>query len=347
MKPVKTLLVPAASAILFAGCALGTQNGVPSQSAAQLSPAALTMRHYAATVVHPDHSALTMRSDAKSAKGLIYAGDWSTNDVYVYDYSNGKQVGTLTGFDDPYGGCVDAKGDVYIANFGNGTTVEYAHGGTKVLNTYSPGGEPMGCTLDAKGDLAITSFNPGEVTVFAGGDPQKGTIYSDTNCEYQWAMTYDNNDDLIGVGEDTRIDICALLRGSKSEQTLSAAGITIDFPGGSTWDGKYIALGDQESGGRDQSGYTLVSLSGSTLTVHGQVTLIDNCYSNYVDIINPFVVGKKNTPVNHHEGSVFVGSNGWCSDPGIEFWHWPQGGAPYKTYPLDFGTYGVVVSLKA
>jgi hypothetical protein len=49
---------------------------------------------------------LPQKKGARST--LIYTADDETSDVYVYDYSDGKLVGMLKGFDEPYGGCVDA-----------------------------------------------------------------------------------------------------------------------------------------------------------------------------------------------------------------------------------------------
>lgn len=47
---------------------------------------------------------------------LLYISAFNGNDVTVYDYASGKQVGILAGLSPPAGQCVDAKGDVYIAN---------------------------------------------------------------------------------------------------------------------------------------------------------------------------------------------------------------------------------------
>ncbi len=61
------------------------------------------MPHYVQRAVHPDRNRSSMLPNAKVSKALLYVGDDSTNDVYVYDYKSGKLVGTLTGFDGPYG----------------------------------------------------------------------------------------------------------------------------------------------------------------------------------------------------------------------------------------------------
>ena len=156
-------------------------------------------------------------------------------------------------------------------------------------------------------------------------------------------MGYDHSGNLIGVGETSSGGraYCALLSGAKSMSSLSFSG-TIDFPGGTIWDGKYIALGDQEAGGTFQTGAYPSTLAGSVLSpVGSEVTFTDTCYNDYTDIVNPFIVGKKNTPVNDKQGKVFVGTNLWCptsgSGSGIKFWHYPQGGKPFKTYSQDPG----------
>ena len=100
---------------------------------AKLRDASLTMPHYVQPNVHTDHGQSFIRPDKKGKGGLLYIGDDSTNDVYVYDYPSGTAAGTLTGFDGPYGECSDTKGNVYIANFDAGDVVEYAHGGTSIL----------------------------------------------------------------------------------------------------------------------------------------------------------------------------------------------------------------------
>lgn len=291
-----------------------------------------------------------MAPDAKEKSALMYAADWATNDVFVYDYPSGKQVGMLTGFVAPYGMCVDKKGDIYISNFYNGTEVEYAHGGTSPLKTYASVGEPMGCSVDAKGDLAVTSFNPGEVIVFARGDPTKGTTYTGP-CEFLWTMGYDPKGNLIGLGEEGHgaIVACALLAGSESMITLSGCctgPIQIDFPGSTMWDGKYIALGDQEVTGKIEASAIAASLSGTTLSEHGTTILADDCGS-YTPAANPFIVGAKNTPANRRRGRVVAGvlpCSG--SSGGIGLWHYPRGGAPFKSYTGLSDPHGVVVSLK-
>jgi hypothetical protein len=314
------------------------------------------MPHFVQPNVHTDHGQSFIRPDKKKKKAAyLYVGDWDTNDVYVYAYPKGTAVGTITGNDEPYGMCTDKKGDVYVANFGSGTVNEYAPGSTKVVNTYSPGGELIGCSVDAKGDVAATSFDPGEVTVYPGGKTSGGTTYSDSSCEYQWTMGYDSAGDLIGVGEYSSVDVCALLAGSKSEEVLTESGITIDFPGGSHYDGAYFTLGDQEAGGTYQTGVWDTTLSGSTITAKGsEIKFSDSCYSDYTDDVNPFFVGKANSsPDKKSKGgqaTAMVGPNLWCVDAGaakVDYWAYPAGGSPTGNLASPPGEpYGAAVGIK-
>ncbi|HLY02918.1 MAG TPA: hypothetical protein VKR56_10565 [Candidatus Cybelea sp.] len=271
-----------------------------------------------------------MRPLPAAHSALLYVSDWSTNDVYVYDYPSGTAVGTLTGFDEPYGQCVDKKGDVFIVNFGSGTAEEFTHGGTSPIATYSPGGAPIGCSVDSKGDLAVTSFDPGDVTVYPGGNPTGGTTYSNTSCEYLWTMGYNKQGVLVGAGESTGVDICVLAAGSSSMITASFTG-TIYFPAGTMWDGKYIAVGDQEAGGTYQTGIYQSSLHGGTLTEHGDTVLSDTCYNDYTDVVQPFIVGSKNTPANKTQATTVAGSNLWCTSGStggqVACWAYPAGGS--------------------
>jgi hypothetical protein len=54
----------------------------------------------------------------------------------------------------------------------------------------------------------------------------------------------------------------------------------------------------------------------------------------------------KNTPVNDKQGKVIIGGDLVCSgSTGLGFWHYPQGGARYKSFG-SFVPEGEVVSLK-
>jgi hypothetical protein len=281
---------------------------------------------------------------------LLYVSAFNGYDVTVYDYPSGKQVGMLTGFSSPAGQCVDAKGDVYIANTNSGEVDEYAHGGKKPIKTYATSGDAFGCSVDKENDLAVTdflgkSYSSGSVTVFPKGS-SKGVVYDDpTDCYYIWPAGYDDKGNLIAIAESQAseaVTFCALLKGSKSLTTLSASGFTIYSPDSTMWDGKYIALGDQQLGGGLQSGIVEATLSGSTLTQHAQVVLSDGCDGDYTHVIQPFIIGRKNTPVNDRRSVAVAGGNEFCSAD-FRLWHYPIGGSPFKTFPFQSGGQSVSI----
>jgi hypothetical protein len=286
---------------------------------------------------------------AKKSK-LLYVSVLNGDSVDVYDYPSGTHVGTLTGFSSPAGQCVDAKGDVYIANSGDGVVDEYAHGGTKPIKTYTTSGDAFGCSVNADGDLAVTdflgaSYSPGSVTVFPNGSG-KGVVYDNpTDCYYIWPAGYDDKGNLVMIGEthaSETVTFCALLKGSKSLTTLTASGFTIYSPDSTMWDGKHIALGDQQLGGGLQSGVVEATLSGSTLTSHGNVVLSDTCDGDYTHVIQPFIIGGKNTPVNDKQGFAVAGGNEFCSAD-FRLWHYPKGGSPVKSFTFPSGGQSVSI----
>lgn len=328
-------------AVALAACS--TEGGVPNVASPVAIGSSLPQRH-------PDAGRSWMLPEAKSTKLLMYVGDWDTNDVFVYDYSTGKQVGQLTGFDEPYDMCVDAAGDVYIANFGSGNAVEYAHGGTALLNTYKSGGEPIGCSVLANGDVAVTSFKPGGVTVYSGGNPKKGKAYSDADCEYLWPMGYDEKGNLYGTGEYSQINICELPAGSKKMRTVNLVSAYGSFGSGAfMWDGRRLTVSGSY-GDYDEAISEVEESPNGDLKLTGKLTVLtDNCYNDYVDVIGPFILGEKNTPVNHTRGYSIVGPNLWCADANtakVDFWKYPKGGLPARALPNPPGApYGAAVSI--
>ncbi|MFZ1018252.1 MAG: hypothetical protein WAN39_10305, partial [Candidatus Cybelea sp.] len=124
LKRLNSVLGVAFLATAIGGCGGGQSTGVggalPQDAAGRL---ALAIPHCVPGAVKSDRHPSQMAPDARKKSALMYVGDWSTNDVYVTEYPSGKSVGTLTGFDAPYGMCVDAKGDVYIANYYGGSVV--------------------------------------------------------------------------------------------------------------------------------------------------------------------------------------------------------------------------------
>jgi hypothetical protein len=325
-----------AALVLLAGCGGSTESSLTPLSGQSASSA--------------QHRAWMSPLASRKSK-LLYVSAFNGRDVTVYDYPSLEQMGTLTGFSSPSGQCVDAKGNVYIANFTSGVVDEYAHGGTSPIKTFTTSGDAFGCSVDKANDLAVTdflgvSYSAGSVTIFPKGS-SKGVVYSDpSNCHYIWNAGYDNKGNLVMIAENEAsetVTFCAVLKGDKSLTMLTASGFTIYSPDSTMWDGKYIALGDQQLGGGLQSGMIRASLSGSTLTSHGQVLLADTCQGNYTHVVQPFIVGHKNTPVNDRQGGVVVGGNEICNAD-LRLWHYPAGNTPSKSFTVQSGGQSVSIA---
>jgi hypothetical protein len=317
--------------------------------------AALTMPDFVNRGQRPDRGKSWMKPSAKKSD-LLYVSDWYTNNVFVYAYPSGAAMGTLTGFSLPYGMCVDKRGDIFITNFGASSAVEYAHGGTAPLRTLNTGGDPIGCSVSPSDDLAVTNYvssdalRYGSVVVFHHAKGTGATYTSPTDCYYMWPGGYDDKNNLWIQGEYSHPNVCELAAGSSSI-TPASFNQAINYPGGTMWDGKYIALTDQEF---DQERLTAIyraKISGSSLTQVGTpVALSDDCAGGVTDVTSPFVVGAKNTPVNRIPASVVVGSNVICvKETGagrIDFWKYPAGGnavASLADPPKE--TFGAAVSI--
>jgi hypothetical protein len=333
---LRTIVV---AAVALAGCG---QQLSPAQPLA-IVPGGVGVHHGA----HSDRGHSWMRPDASAKKALMYVSDAGTANVYVYDYPNGTQVGTLTGQDDPGPQCVDRKGDVFVLETGNYTTVEYKRGGTKILNTYQNGGtDAVGCSVDAKGDLAITNQIPGQITVYAGGKGS-GTTYTQSACNYMWPSGYDGSGNLYTEGvSNSGVEVCELPAGATQMQQVSLSGVFINFPGSVQWDGKYITLTDQEFQGVYNTGiYEATESPSGGLSAFGGTELTASCNGDYTEVLEPYIVGKSNAPVSHKQGKTIVGGNAQCSDAGVSYWPYPLGGSPSKSFG-NYDVNGISVSFK-
>ncbi|MFZ0363484.1 MAG: hypothetical protein WAL67_04700 [Candidatus Cybelea sp.] len=225
------------AAVMLAGCD-GSQPSIGTPGAVPQAPA---------IALRADRGKSWMLPESQGKTTLLYVS-LGLHRVGVFDYDTGKRVGTLTGFDDSYGGCVDAKGDVYITEYFNGDTVEYAHGGTKPLKTFVSNGQAWGCSVGAGNDLAVndrdTRTGAGQVCVWKGGKSGSQSIcYTGlAACGMMSPAGYDDRGNLFVPGEDnTTGDVCVLLSGATS-MTKLPLNYSFNTPGAAMWDGKYVTL---------------------------------------------------------------------------------------------------------
>lgn len=313
----------------------GTAAGVPETGLTALSIARLaarTMPHYVAKPVHPDRGRAWMAHGATKEKKLLYISDWATDDVYVFSYPAGNLKGKLTGFEEPYGQCVDLRGDVWIANFEGSSIVEYAHGGTTPLASLMTAGAAIGCAVSPSGDLAVANFaidgGAGDIEVFTKGSGNPAQ-YASSSCYNLWPPGYDNQGNLYVESQTGSTNaVCELPAGGTMLAPISF-NRSIGSPGSIMWDGEYLAVTDQDYDATQSTAiYQAAGSVSGSLKLEGTTDLTDTCNGSYADIPQPFIVGGVNTPRNKKEGTVAVGGNLECTKV-FDYWAYPwPGGNP-------------------
>jgi hypothetical protein len=299
------------------------------------------------TRAHASVGASWILPEAKN-DDLLYISDLIAQVVDIYTYKGHTLVGTLTGFFNPQGLCVDKAGDVYVTNDtseGVHQISEYAHGSTTVLRTINdPDGRANGCSVDPKtGDLAVTNLwgatdHQGNVAVYAhaSGTP---VAYSNPNIYYYYYCAYDNHGNLFADGE-TYGSVFGLGKLSKGGKTLKFIPIdqTIYLPGGVQWDGKYLAVGDQVAVKHNFTStiYDFAISGGAATTVNTMVLTGSNEVAQFWI---PFV----DTGGKHGEGKRLIGPNQNGADTLI--WDYPNVGNPIQTITGETDPIGATVSL--
>jgi hypothetical protein len=267
------------------------------------------------------------------AQRLLYASDSATGTVNVYSYKAKtlKLYGQLTGFEFPYGECVDKIGNVYVTDFGASDVAEYEHGGTTPLRTLAVQSYPIGCSVDSKsGNLAVSSFRSasgaGGVWVFrnASGTP---VFYQDPNVELYWPPGYDNKGNLFVEGENGLTQLLDELPTNHNRfKEITLVGATVTEGASVMWDGHYVAVTDQAYQNLTTAIYR-VSVSGSTGTVISTTQLTDNCAGSSepsTDVVQPWITGKTLAT------KTVLGENIACTSR-FDFWNYEDGGIPRRT----------------
>lgn len=258
------------------------------------------------------------------------------NSVDVFTYPQGESVGVLTTPSESQGLCADQKGNVYVTSFFNtssyaeGDIFVYAHGGSNPARVLHDGtARPMGCSVDpGTGNLAVTNYcsitscKNGNVAIFAQakGTPKE---YKDSTFVYYFYCGYDDKGNLFVDGYGNRYGEFRFAELPKGGTKFTNVSLTakITEPGGVQWDGKNMTVGDQKG--------HVYRIAGTSGKVVGTTTLRGSGKNASVGIAQYWI-----------EGTTLVG-------PGtiVGFWHYPQGGSPYKVFGRDFGGVGAAVSV--
>lgn len=282
--------------------------------------------------VRPNRAPSWMSPDAAKTKALLYVSNLSVNNVTVYSYPKGKLVGTLTtDFASPDGICVDKKNDIWIVNNGAGTVntlVEYKHGEKSPIATLNGSANSIGCAIDpTTGNLAVTSYGagssyPGNVAIFkhAKGTPR---LYTDSKIGHWNWLGYDPKGNLYADGTNlaqTEFFFAELPMGKKAFKNITLKGGTIYYPGNVQWDGKYVAVGDQEVGGSGCVAAVYQTTGAGGKIVHKTPLDAGGC-----EAIVQFWI----------DGDALIGPNS-AGNGSVGFYKYPAGGKPWKVLTKGF-----------
>ncbi len=219
---------------------------------------------------------------------------------------------------------------------GIGSVVEYAHGATSPTKTLDTDGAAQGCSVSPNGDLAVSNLDrqfgseTGDVQVWknASGTP---TEYVSDTCAYVWAPGYDRRGNLYVEGVATlfvsnETSVCELPVRGQALRTVQV-NRTIGYASGVAWDGKHVVLSDQSYSDTTALYQTTEARSGDLKVVKTMVLRDTHC--RWVGLLQPFVVGIRNTPANRQEGHTLIGGNISC-DYRFLFWKYPGEGVPFN-----------------
>ena len=280
------------------------------------------MPQSSAITQHADRGGSWMLPEAKSGDLLYIASTpiFPNGAVYVYTYPQGKLVGTLTGFAEPFGECTDSAGDVFIvassstSSSSSSTIYEYAHGGTSPIATLTDPVAALGCAVDSTtGNLAASGDG---VAIFqhASGNP---TIYHSSEFHFYYCG-YDNKGNLYLSGTNghygDQAELIRLASGSSEfEQiNLNEKIYTNTLLPSVQWDGKHMTITSYPD--RKPLLIYRLHISGSIATIVG-TTEVSSSKNNY----------HGQTRI---QGDTIVGT-GYAKrgNENAFFWRYPSGGA--------------------
>lgn len=292
-----------ASLVAFAGCGRGSLSGLASgPNSAQPN-------------ARRDFTASWMAPSAKQGR-LLYISDGGTEDVDIYTYPKLKLVGTLTGFDEPQGICLNKAGDVWIVNTAVSELLEYAPFGTNPIATlYDPGEYPVTCSGDgptgnlAASNLFSTSDGSSSLSIYKHATGSPDVIEALTR---NFFLSYDPKGNLFVEGENSSDNFALgeIPEGTKKVEQLSVSGATIESPGPLQYADGNLALGGQDK----TEGITVIyqlAVSGSVATVVGTTKLLGSGGTAF------FILGHEVVCVNAETLEIAI-------------YKYPAGGEPIK-----------------
>ena len=181
-----------------------------------------------------------------SGADLLYIANQTAStggpgNVYIYTFSSGALVGSLSGFQNPWGICSDSAGNVFVTDYDAADIVEYAHGGTSPIRTLSDTHQPIACSVDGRsGNLGVANSDL-TVNIYQKAHGV-GQTYS-VGFSPKWAA-YDTAGNLFVDGIGNPFRVAELPRGGDTFVNVLLEGHTRGFPpAGLQWNQNELVLG--------------------------------------------------------------------------------------------------------
>lgn len=258
----------------------------------------------------------SLLSNDAASQDLLYISD--LQQVFVYSYPRVRYKGTLLGFEEAIGECVDQNGNVYIADIGYNRLFEYAHGSTKRLRAIDTG-NPQDCSIDPTGgNLAVVNDSSpsgaGSVAILtrAHGKP---TYYRDPDFKLYAFCGYDSQGNLFvdGLNKSLNNTVFAELPKGSSKLVTITLNQKIGSPGGVQWDGQHVAVGDISN-----ATVYAFAINGSRGTLTGETH-----FDGATEVVQTWIEGHRIIAPNTGPPSD--------PDPNVLIYNYPAGGSPVKT----------------
>jgi hypothetical protein len=288
-------------AALLAGCG-GSQPPIGAPGATLQSRAIAT---------HAERGGSWMRPEAKSG-ALLYVV--TSDDTLMLNYPGYGRAGTLN----PQGflgfPCADpTNGDVFLDS---GSEVrQYSYGAENPIHTIFLKSSAFGyaCAIDpTTNGLALTGQHNGKGAVFIYADVSRNArVIADSHLTVFYYCGYDNNGNLFadGLTKKNAFAFAELPKGARRLTNITLSD-KVKLPGNVQFDGHYITV---------RSALTIYQLQifGHSGTIVGSTTL-NQLWAH--------------VPSTWIQGDTVIGAQGGGNHPGhgLGFWHYPQGGKPFK-----------------
>jgi hypothetical protein len=308
------------AALLLAGCG-GSQLSAASIGSPQ--PAAHLQWYGRLRVLSaegPERMPLTARSRSpipramrRTSPDLWYLSNFYSSVIDAYTVRGLKYVYSISGLAAPQGMCTVGKKNFWVANSGADDLLEFSYRGVSPIKTLTVAGTPLAsCAVDpTTGNIAALTLNGPGVFIWkrAKGSPTRYIVPSP--CESVYFAGYDDRENLFADCYDTNGQggLFELPKGASAFERLYV-NQSIGFPGGVQWDGKYLAVGDQNS---SPNAIYRFSCAGSTCTNKGTVSL-----EGTVDCVQAWIQKAIVVCDDYFTGDAYV-------------WHYPTGGSSFES----------------